>query len=175
LTHIPEEIEEMRMLERANFSYNRLLKFPEGLVKLKMLTYLDLSNNEIHSVHRDINNMKALEVLILDNNFITSFPPGLTYLTHLRRLSVLNNPLVTEEMKVDRVEDAVIPPEQKEEHCMICHSVLTDKPRPVYNFVDIGGVKNVPILYVVRDEKCQAVVAELADSEMQTFSTLVYD
>ena len=38
-----------------------------------------------------------------------------------------------------------------------------------------AGVKNVPILYVVRDEKCQAVVAELADSEMQTFSTLVYD
>ena len=38
------------------------------------------------------------------------------------------------------MEDAVIPPEQKEEHCMICHSVLTDKPRPVYNFVDIGGV-----------------------------------
>ena len=52
------------------------------------------------AVPRDINNMKALEVLILDNNFITSFPPGLTYLTHLRRLSVLNNPLVTEEMKV---------------------------------------------------------------------------
>ena len=38
LTHIPEEIEEMRMLERANFSYNRLLKFPGALFDGCVLT-----------------------------------------------------------------------------------------------------------------------------------------
>lgn len=175
LTAIPERVEEMKLLERANFSYNRIEKFPAALVKLKFLTTLDLSNNQLRALHPEVNGMKNLEKLVLDNNLISSFPPSISYLSRLQRLSILNNPVVTEELEVKHYDEVVICPEQQEEVCMICQGKFTDGPLPCYNFTDFAGTKNLPLLYVVCGELCRKSVAELANSEMQNFSTLLYN
>ncbi len=37
------------------------------------------------------------------------------------------------------------------------------------------GWKELPVLYVVCSERCQLATAEMADSEVQDFSTLIYN
>ena len=83
---------EMPILDSLLLSYNQIQEI-KGLDKCFNLTNLDLNNNKIVEFPEDILKLKKLSTLNLQNNDLNSIPNTLGLMNNLIRLNIEGNPL----------------------------------------------------------------------------------
>ncbi len=83
--------EEYYKLNTIDLSDKGLLEIPIGLLNLKNLDHLDLSNNNINFISNDISKLEKLKHLELYKNKLTKIPKWIFELKNLERLELSNN------------------------------------------------------------------------------------
>lgn len=77
-------------LQRLSLSSNKLTKV-DGILKLKLLQFLFLSDNQIEALPAEINQLQFLRKLHLNNNCLSSLPEGIVELRNLEDLQLRDN------------------------------------------------------------------------------------
>ncbi|OXB57959.1 hypothetical protein ASZ78_004281 [Callipepla squamata] len=90
LTEIPTELCHFVSLETLNLYHNCIKIIPDAIVNLQMLTYLNLSRNQLSSLPACLCGL-PLKVLIASNNKLGSLPEEIGQLKHLMELDVSCN------------------------------------------------------------------------------------
>lgn len=72
---------------------NRFRNFPEGILRMSSLQYLDLSENRLKNISDGIGTLKKLEYLDLNTNKIEEIPASIANLQNLKVLNLENNRL----------------------------------------------------------------------------------
>ncbi len=114
--HIPEEIENLEMLQYFDISqndvdsisidadilvhidtlllsYNEFVNFPVVVCNYDSLRVLEISLNKLTQIPPEIGQLKLLQTLKLNSNKIKSIPSEIKELKQLRELDISNNPL----------------------------------------------------------------------------------
>ena len=92
LQTIPDEISQLPHLLQVVLSFNRFSTIPKALFEMKNLQTLLLANNQIVDIDVDgLLKVKTLHVLDLSNNNIARVPPQLGNLTWLKSLTLEGN------------------------------------------------------------------------------------
>jgi len=95
ISHIPESIQNLEVLEKLNLSRNFLDSIPSSIVYLDNLIELNLSNNnltgEIPPEIGDLTNLTTLK--LYSNQLIGEIPPEIGDLTNLTELLLFDNQL----------------------------------------------------------------------------------
>ncbi|WP_172826781.1 T9SS type A sorting domain-containing protein [Flammeovirga sp. SJP92] len=84
-------VNDLTTLETIVFSGCELTKFPEELLKLSELQFIDLSNNQIQKIPSGISSLTKLSNLHLDGNRFTFYPSIVNEITSLEVLDLSNN------------------------------------------------------------------------------------
>ena len=74
LTLLPENIGELKFLQKLDVRFNQLTSLPESVCELKSLQKLDVSNNQLRSLPQSIGELKQLKKLYVPGNQLTSLP-----------------------------------------------------------------------------------------------------
>ncbi|NXA90126.1 LRCH1 protein, partial [Melanocharis versteri] len=90
LTEIPTELCHFVSLETLNLYHNCIKVIPDAIVNLQMLTYLNLSRNQLSSLPACLCGL-PLKVLIASNNKLGSLPEEIGQLKQLMELDVSCN------------------------------------------------------------------------------------
>ncbi|NXF97751.1 LRCH1 protein, partial [Eubucco bourcierii] len=90
LTEVPTELCHFVSLETLNLYHNCIKIIPDAIVNLQMLTYLNLSRNQLSSLPACLCGL-PLKVLIASNNKLGSLPEEIGQLKHLMELDVSCN------------------------------------------------------------------------------------
>ncbi|NWU20740.1 LRCH1 protein, partial [Dyaphorophyia castanea] len=90
LTEVPTELCHFVSLETLNLYHNCIKVIPDAIVNLKMLTYLNLSRNQLSSLPACLCGL-PLKVLIASNNKLGSLPEEIGQLKQLMELDVSCN------------------------------------------------------------------------------------
>ncbi|NWV50648.1 LRCH1 protein, partial [Daphoenositta chrysoptera] len=90
LTEVPTELCHFVSLETLNLYHNCIKVIPDAIVNLQMLTYLNLSRNQLSSLPACLCGL-PLKVLIASNNKLGSLPEEIGQLKHLMELDVSCN------------------------------------------------------------------------------------
>ncbi|KFM11341.1 Leucine-rich repeat and calponin homology domain-containing protein 1, partial [Aptenodytes forsteri] len=90
LTEVPTELCHFVSLETLNLYHNCIKIIPEAIVNLQMLTYLNLSRNQLSSLPACLCGL-PLKVLIASNNKLGSLPEEIGQLKQLMELDVSCN------------------------------------------------------------------------------------
>lgn len=81
-------------LVRLELEWNELTVLPASISSLKLLEYLSLNHNDIHTIEEGgLTDLTTLKHLDLSSNALTTLPPGLSQLTNLTYLTVSKNRL----------------------------------------------------------------------------------
>jgi len=72
---IPQDITKLKNLTEINFSNNNINIFPKVICKLQNLTILNLSNNQIRAIPKEIINLKNLKELYLETYWKYNLKP----------------------------------------------------------------------------------------------------
>jgi len=122
IVEIPNDILNLKSLEKLDFSNCQISQFPyklkdlpnlkslslwknsistisEEISQFKNLEYLDLGENQLSSIPDSIGQMTNLNSLLLYNNDISSFPNSIYQLSKLKTLNVESNPNLSGELK----------------------------------------------------------------------------
>ncbi|XP_042695302.1 leucine-rich repeat and calponin homology domain-containing protein 1 isoform X1 [Centrocercus urophasianus] len=94
LTEIPTELCHFVSLETLNLYHNCIKIIPDAIVNLRMLTYLNLSRNQLSSLPACLCGL-PLKVLIASNNKLGSLPEEIGQLKQLMELDVSCNEITT--------------------------------------------------------------------------------
>ncbi|XP_040513740.1 leucine-rich repeat and calponin homology domain-containing protein 1 isoform X9 [Gallus gallus] len=94
LTEIPTELCHFVSLETLNLYHNCIKIIPDAIVNLQMLTYLNLSRNQLSSLPACLCGL-PLKVLIASNNKLGSLPEEIGQLKQLMELDVSCNEITT--------------------------------------------------------------------------------
>jgi Leucine-rich repeat (LRR) protein len=86
-------LNQLKNLQFANFSSNKISEIPGEINQLKKLVILDLSNNQLLYLPKGLIGLIKLEELNLENNQLGSMPPNLQRLRKLKVLNLAGNPL----------------------------------------------------------------------------------
>jgi Leucine-rich repeat (LRR) protein len=73
--------------------HHELFSFPDCIVKMKSLTFLDLQMNQLTSMPETIGQLKSLKSLNINNNKLVAIPDSIGQLTALTDLDLSNNKL----------------------------------------------------------------------------------
>jgi hypothetical protein len=112
--------------------------------------------------------LKNLEELRCESNKIRAIPTGLLFLPKLTRVTLENNPLLTQE-DVDGAEPALLLPAVKVGDCSNCH-IRFQTNASFITFHQFGPNKSVPIVHRVATEKCKEHLAsrlQVYDEDVQ--------
>uniref|UniRef100_F7E053 Leucine rich repeats and calponin homology domain containing 1 n=1 Tax=Ornithorhynchus anatinus TaxID=9258 RepID=F7E053_ORNAN len=90
LTEVPMELCHFVSLETLNLYHNCIKVIPEAIINLQMLTYLNLSRNQLSSMPASLCGL-PLKVLIASNNKLGSLPEEIGQLKQLMELDVSCN------------------------------------------------------------------------------------
>lgn len=93
LQEVSSGISKLRRLSYLNMSFNELIYFPEEICNLRNLGNLDLSDNQIDSIPDELKNFRRLSVLNLSNNNISDIPYAVDSLNTLTVLNLTGNPI----------------------------------------------------------------------------------
>ncbi|NXY43458.1 LRCH1 protein, partial [Ceuthmochares aereus] len=121
LTEVPTELCHFVSLETLNLYHNCIKIIPDAIVNLQMLTYLNLSRNQLSSLPACLCGL-PLKVLIASNNKLGSLPEEIGQLKQLMELDVSCNEITAlpqqigqlkslKELNVRRNYLEVLPPE----------------------------------------------------------------
>nr|XP_047902869.1 leucine-rich repeat and calponin homology domain-containing protein 1 isoform X3 [Anser cygnoides] len=121
LTEVPTELCHFVSLETLNLYHNCIKVIPDAIVNLQMLTYLNLSRNQLSSLPACLCGL-PLKVLIASNNKLGSLPEEIGQLKQLMELDVSCNEITAlpqqigqlkslKELNVRRNYLEVLPPE----------------------------------------------------------------
>lgn len=91
LTHVPDEIRELKGLQELNLGANELTSIPNWIGHFKDLRLLWLFENRIRDLPEEIGELKELEGLWIAHNKLRALPLSLRSLPKLRRLELTNN------------------------------------------------------------------------------------
>uniref|UniRef100_A0A674HUS3 Calponin-homology (CH) domain-containing protein n=1 Tax=Terrapene triunguis TaxID=2587831 RepID=A0A674HUS3_9SAUR len=94
LTEVPMELCHFVSLETLNLYHNCIKIIPDAIVNLQMLTYLNLSRNQLSSLPACLCGL-PLKVLIASNNKLGSLPEEIGQLKQLMELDVSCNEITT--------------------------------------------------------------------------------
>uniref|UniRef100_A0A8C2YGP0 Leucine rich repeats and calponin homology domain containing 1 n=1 Tax=Coturnix japonica TaxID=93934 RepID=A0A8C2YGP0_COTJA len=94
LTEIPTELCHFVSLETLNLYHNCIKIIPDAIMNLQMLTYLNLSRNQLSSLPACLCGL-PLKVLIASNNKLGSLPEEIGQLKQLMELDVSCNEITT--------------------------------------------------------------------------------
>ncbi|NXQ42865.1 LRCH1 protein, partial [Catharus fuscescens] len=94
LTEVPTELCHFVSLETLNLYHNCIKVIPDAIVNLQMLTYLNLSRNQLSSLPACLCGL-PLKVLIASNNKLGSLPEEIGQLKQLMELDVSCNEITT--------------------------------------------------------------------------------
>ncbi|KAM4701449.1 leucine-rich repeat and calponin homology domain-containing protein 1 [Discoglossus pictus] len=94
LTEVPAEVCQFVSLEALNLYHNCIKMIPDALVNLQMLTYLNISRNQLSSLPACLCGL-PLKVLIASNNKLGSLPEEIGQLQHLMELDVSCNEITS--------------------------------------------------------------------------------
>jgi Leucine-rich repeat (LRR) protein len=70
---------------------NRFRNFPDGIINLRNLEYLDLSDNRLKNISENINVLNKLHYLDLSNNRLDKLPASISELNNLQELNLSGN------------------------------------------------------------------------------------
>ncbi|KAI8967110.1 hypothetical protein BDF20DRAFT_902642 [Mycotypha africana] len=90
LTHIPDRIADMPVLEELDVSYNQLRYLPHDF-HIPTLKILNASHNQLDFIPKSITQCSHLKSLNLSNNHLMSLPADLVSLKHLELLDISEN------------------------------------------------------------------------------------
>uniref|UniRef100_A0A4W3K4U4 Erbb2 interacting protein n=1 Tax=Callorhinchus milii TaxID=7868 RepID=A0A4W3K4U4_CALMI len=93
-TEVPEVLEQLTGLKEFWMDGNRLAVLPGFIGKLKQLTYLDVSKNNIETVDNAISGCENLQDLLLSSNALQQLPDSIGSLKKLTALKVDENQLI---------------------------------------------------------------------------------
>ncbi|NXI46167.1 LRCH1 protein, partial [Galbula dea] len=93
-TELPTELCHFVSLETLNLYHNCIKMIPDAIVNLQMLTYLNLSRNQLSSLPACLCGL-PLKVLIASNNKLGSLPEEIGQLKQLMELDVSCNEITT--------------------------------------------------------------------------------
>jgi Leucine-rich repeat (LRR) protein len=100
LTKVDMFVFDQTNLTELNVSYNNLTgALPSQIGKLKNLTVLNASNNQMTGVPAEIGQLSNLETLDLSNNQITGLPNELANLKKLKTLNLSGNQYSEQDLK----------------------------------------------------------------------------
>lgn len=81
-------------LVRLELEWNELTVLPASISSLKLLEYLSLNHNDIHTIEEGgLTDLTTLKHLDLSSNALTTLPSGLSQLTNLTYLTISKNRL----------------------------------------------------------------------------------
>lgn len=89
LRELPNDID--KSVVNLSLANNKIREFPQGLLNLTNLEFLNLENNKIKSIPDNINKLKNLKYLNLSNNKLKSIPSTLVDLKNLKLLDLTGN------------------------------------------------------------------------------------
>ena len=89
-----ESLTELTSLDSLLLAFNRLSSF-KGIEKFPNLTVLDLKNNKLKGLDVGVINLKKLKTLDVSNNDLLDLPNELGFLAGLVRISFIGNPIKT--------------------------------------------------------------------------------
>ena len=95
LTKLPTVLKRIKCLSRLKITHNDIQTLT-GLERLKKLVLLALDYNKIESVSREVfQNLRKLELVGFANNRIKDIPSDIKHLRHLKEIDISNNRLAT--------------------------------------------------------------------------------
>lgn len=90
---LPVTLKYLKNLKELTIENCVLDSFPKEVFKIPNLTYLNITNAQVHYVTSHFERFKKLEVLVLDANQLSTLPYQIYLASNLRLLSVKNNHL----------------------------------------------------------------------------------
>jgi Leucine-rich repeat (LRR) protein len=78
LSTVPEEVWQLKQLQKLNLYNNNLETLPEAIGNLELLKYLKLERNQLRELPASLGNLKLLEQLDLRTNQLKELPEELT-------------------------------------------------------------------------------------------------
>lgn len=93
LESLPEEISNLRYLEKLKVDHNRLTELPAKLSQLERLQTLTASNNALKSLPAGIEELIRLEILLINDNKIRDLTAKIGNLSQLKKLFLHSNQL----------------------------------------------------------------------------------
>ncbi|CAG9466477.1 unnamed protein product [Pedinophyceae sp. YPF-701] len=93
LTHVPEEVLEIKGLEDLSLAGNRITRLPDELCTLTSLRRLGLAGNSLTALPDDIGALAQLEGLWVHGNQLEALPDSIGNLTQLDTLNAAGNRL----------------------------------------------------------------------------------
>ncbi|XP_053311506.1 leucine-rich repeat and calponin homology domain-containing protein 1 [Spea bombifrons] len=94
LTEVPVEVLQFVSLEALNLYQNCIKILPDALINLQVLTYLNISRNQLSSLPACLCGL-PLKVLIASNNKLGSLPEEIGQLQHLTELDISCNEITS--------------------------------------------------------------------------------
>lgn len=91
LESVPKEVEQMKNLSDANFSYNNLKKIDKEILNRPNLENLDLRKNNIQRISKDLFEATTLISLNISYNELSKIPNGIDQLALLEELDLSHN------------------------------------------------------------------------------------
>ena len=95
LRDFPEELLELRRLRYIELNRNRLKSLPPGIVKYRQLVYFNAADNELEQLPDQLGRLKKLKILDLSGNNLKSIDFSLEGLLRLNELDLSGNSLQT--------------------------------------------------------------------------------
>jgi Leucine-rich repeat (LRR) protein len=93
-TSLPEALKAGDKALKLVLRKQKFKNFPDEILLLKNLQYLDLSKNSIKELPEGIDSLKQLQVLILSKNRLVKLPRQIGHLKNLKILNINQNDLV---------------------------------------------------------------------------------
>lgn len=90
-TSLNDALVQPRKTQRLTLRDNKLTEFPQDILKLTKLTFLDLEQNQIESLPEGIDKLTELKELYLLQNKLASLPQNFATLKNLQTVGLSNN------------------------------------------------------------------------------------
>lgn len=136
LTTLPSTIGQLSQLQSLELRRNKISILPSTIGQLRQLKELILGINELSSIPRELCMLTALERVSLSGNKLTSLPPEIGNLLNAKRLTIYDNPELTEiPLSLGQIPGLTdldcsgtkIPEETKETILRLCQSKREEK------------------------------------------------
>jgi len=156
---LPRSLGELTLLTWLNVSYNQLKELPASIGRLTKLQRLHVNNNQLTSLPLDIWSLKDLEELVADTNKIKALPTGVLEMRKLNKLIMDNNPLLAPEDVATNLEDKVPPPPLVGD-CSLTRQKFTECFVHL-SFHDLCGNSKIPVVHYLADVKALELMKTL--------------
>jgi small GTP-binding protein len=140
LTQLPKEIVQLQKLQDLNLGYNQLTQLPKEIAQLH-LQNLDLSNNQLTQLPKEIAQLQNLQDLDLSSNRLTQLPKEIAQLQNLHRLDLRNNQLTQLSKEITQLQNL--------QTLILWHNQLMQLPK------EIAQLQNLQRLYLSDNQLTQ--------------------